>query len=33
MRARPASTRLNNASYDAPDVLDADQPLQPTLGF
>jgi putative SOS response-associated peptidase YedK len=33
MRARPASTRLNNARYDAPDVLDIDQPLQPTLGF
>jgi putative SOS response-associated peptidase YedK len=33
MRARPASTRLNDARYDAPDVLDADEPLQATLGF
>jgi putative SOS response-associated peptidase YedK len=33
MRARPASTRLNDARHDAPDVLDAVEPLQPTLGL
>jgi putative SOS response-associated peptidase YedK len=33
MRAQPASTRLNDARYDAHDVLDANEPLQPPLGF
>jgi len=33
MRAQAASTRLNDARYDAPDVLEANEPLQPTLGF
>jgi len=33
MRAHPASTRLNDARYDAHDVLDANEPLQPPLGF
>jgi putative SOS response-associated peptidase YedK len=33
MRARDASTRLNNARYDAPDVLHDDDPVQQSLGF
>jgi putative SOS response-associated peptidase YedK len=33
MRARDASMRLNNAAYDAPDVLRDDDPVQQSLGF
>lgn len=33
MLAADASTRLNNARYDAPDVLLADDPIQQTFGF
>jgi putative SOS response-associated peptidase YedK len=33
MLARDASTRLNNAAYDAPDVLVDDDPVQQSLGF
>jgi putative SOS response-associated peptidase YedK len=33
MRARDVSTRLNNAGYDAPDVLQDDDPVQQSLGF
>jgi putative SOS response-associated peptidase YedK len=33
MRAHDVSTRLNNARYDRPDVLQADDPVQTTLGF
>jgi putative SOS response-associated peptidase YedK len=33
MRARQASTRVNNARYDAPDALTDDDPVQQSLGF
>ncbi|HTJ24889.1 MAG TPA: SOS response-associated peptidase [Candidatus Limnocylindria bacterium] len=33
MCAHDASTRLNNAGYDAPDVLVDDDPVQQSLGF
>ncbi len=31
MDARPVSSRVNNANYDAPDVLSDDDPVQETL--
>ena len=33
MVSRPVSSRLNNARYDAPDVLVDDDPIQQRLGF
>jgi putative SOS response-associated peptidase YedK len=33
MRAQPVSKRLNDARYDAPDILRDDDPVQQSLGF
>ena len=33
MKAVPASSRLNSARYDAPDVLIDDDPVQGDFGF
>ncbi len=33
LRAQPVSKRLNKASYDAPDILRDDDPVQQSLGL